>query len=110
MSGFLPTPNSLPTSHTRAHTHTQTADAYTLTPEEIAAYKRDGYLRLPGFLTGAEVEELEAVFDKCVHVCVFVRRLSVRPFGRSVGSAQEWNRRGRYRPSPIPEYIHIHIK
>ena len=55
-----PPPQPPPKSPT---TSTQTPNTYTLSPEEIAAYKRDGYLRLPGFLTQAEVAALETAFD-----------------------------------------------
>lgn len=56
-----PSPTPLNTPH---NTTTQTPDTYTLTPAEIAAYKRDGYLRLPGFLTDAEVGAIEGAYDK----------------------------------------------
>lgn len=57
---FGPPPTSTPTTHPT----TQTPDTYTLTPAEITAYKRDGYLRLPGFLTDAEVGAIEGAYDK----------------------------------------------
>ena len=63
-ASLLPYPARLLTTHHRT-THTQqTPDTYTLTAAEIDAYKRDGYVRLPGFLTEEELEGLEAVFDK----------------------------------------------
>lgn len=39
------------------------ADHYPLTPAQVAAYARDGYLILPDVLTEAELAPLEAVFE-----------------------------------------------
>ena len=34
-------------------------DEYTVTPEMIAAFERDGYVHIPGVLTEAEMAEVE---------------------------------------------------
>src|SRR6478736_3122625 len=37
---------------------------YTVTPDEIAAFHRDGFVHLRGLLSDAEVAELEVVYDR----------------------------------------------
>jgi hypothetical protein len=46
--------------------HRRQGETYQLTPEEIAAYRRDGYLVLHGALTEAEMAELDRWFDHFV--------------------------------------------
>ncbi|MEO0733803.1 MAG: phytanoyl-CoA dioxygenase family protein [Bacteroidota bacterium] len=46
--------------------HRRNGNTYHLTPEEIAAYKRDGYLVLRGVLTEAEMAPLDHWFDHFV--------------------------------------------
>jgi len=41
-------------------------DHYPLTPEQLAAYARDGYLVLPNVLTEAELAPLETVFERFI--------------------------------------------
>jgi phytanoyl-CoA hydroxylase len=44
---------------------TRNADGtYTVTPEEIEAFHREGFVHLPGLLSEAEVAELEVVYDR----------------------------------------------
>jgi phytanoyl-CoA hydroxylase len=44
---------------------TRNADgSYAVTPEEIEAFHRDGFVHLPGLLSEAEVAELEVVYDR----------------------------------------------
>ena len=38
--------------------------SYVVTADEVAAFRRDGYVHLPGLLTEAEVAELEHVYDR----------------------------------------------
>jgi ectoine hydroxylase-related dioxygenase (phytanoyl-CoA dioxygenase family) len=37
---------------------------YHVTPQQIAAFRRDGYVHLPAVLSPAEVDEIEAVYDR----------------------------------------------
>ena len=41
-------------------------DDYLLTPEQLAGYARDGYLILPDVLRAAELEPIEAVFERFI--------------------------------------------
>lgn len=45
----------------------RTATGYKVTPEEIEAYHRDGYISLPGVCTQEEVDELEAIYNMCIN-------------------------------------------
>ncbi len=46
--------------------HRRTGEVYQLTPEEITAYRRDGYLVIDDVLTAAELAPLEEWFDHFV--------------------------------------------
>ena len=45
-------------------TERRTDDTYLLTPDDIEAFQRDGYVHLRGVLTDDEVAELEVTYDK----------------------------------------------
>ena len=38
-------------------------DRYTIAPGVVEAFRRDGYVTLPGFLAEAELQPIEAVYD-----------------------------------------------
>lgn len=95
-SGLTKTPSSLSNPP-------QAPDTYALTPEEIAAYEAQGYLRLPGFLTEAEVAVLEEAFDKIMRgevpipgrdFCDMVTRFLVGLGLRVVGDRLTWSKEG----------------
>lgn len=44
---------------------TRDADGtYTVTPDEVEMFHRDGFVHLPGLLSEEEVAELEVVYDR----------------------------------------------
>ena len=39
-------------------------DTYRLTPEEIASFRRDGYVHLKGVMSPAEMDAIEEVYER----------------------------------------------